>query len=135
MELKIDKKIGNQRIKIEHSSKEDKVEKIAEMARTMGIGCKVSEKVDGKIVKYKAKIKIVPKGIIISSPPENDKRISWDKIINSERWAHDSMKINLIDDIEGIESPIIYLTNCYSSVFIVDLINKSATGVDEGGWF
>jgi ribosomal protein S13 len=112
----------------------DELKKVIEMASFRGIGCKLTEKVGGKIVKSKAKIKVVPKGIIIVSPPENDKRIPWDKIISAERWTHDSLKINLVSDIEGVESPIIYLTNCYSAIFLVDIINDSAIGEDDEGW-
>jgi hypothetical protein len=136
MRFKIDKKIGNQsKIKVKLDlSKEEKFEKAIEMANSCGIGCKIPEKVGGKIVKNKAKIKVAPKGIIIVSPPENDKRIPWDNIVGAERWTHDSLKINLVSDIEGVESPIIYLTNCYSSIFLVDFINDSAKGKDDEGW-
>ena len=113
---------------------EEELQKVIEMAISRGIGCRVAEKVGGRIVKNKAKIKVAPKGIIIVSPPENDKRIPWEKIISAERWTHDSLKINLVKDIEGVESPIIYLTNCYSAVFIVKIINDSATGEDDEGW-
>lgn len=134
MHFKIDKEIGNQRIKIEHLSKEEKFEKAIKIASSTGVGCKIPEKVGGKIVKNKAKIKVAPKGIIVVSPPENDKRIPWDKIVSAERWTHDSLKINLVSDIEGIESPILYLTNCYSAIFLVDIINNSAKGEDDEGW-
>jgi len=113
---------------------EEELKKVIEMVKSRGIGCRVTENVGGKVVKNKAKIKVAPKGIIIVSPPENDRRIPWDKIISAERWAHDSLKINLQSDVEGVESPIIYLTNCYSAVFLVDIINDSATGEDDEGW-
>jgi len=141
MRFEINKKVGNDqgikienKIKIERLSKEKKFEKAIKLANSTGIGCKIPEKVSGKIVKSKAKIKVATKGIIIISPPENDKRIPWDKIISAERWAHDSLKINLVNDIDSIESPILYLTNCYSAVFLVDIINDSATGDGDEGW-
>ncbi|MCL2115056.1 MAG: hypothetical protein FWH29_02410 [Methanobrevibacter sp.] len=135
MSFKIDKKIGNQEIKVElNLSEEEKLQKVIKMASSNGIGCKVLEKVGNKTIKNKAKIKTAPKGVIIVSPPDNDKRIPWDKIVGAERWTHNSFKINLVRDIEGIESPIIYLTNCYSSVSLVDIINDSAKGEDEEGW-
>jgi hypothetical protein len=134
MQFKVDTKIEKQKMKLEHLSKEKKFEKAIKMASSTGIGCKITEKVEGKIVKSKAKIKTPPKGIIIVSPPENDKRIPWDKIISAERWTHNSLKINLVNDIECIESHIIYLTNCYSAIFLVDIINDSATGEDDEGW-
>ena len=134
MNFKIDKKIANQRIKIEHLNEEEKFEKEINIAKTTGIGCQIAEKVKDKIVKNKGKVKIAEKGIIISSPPENDKRIPWNKIINAERWTHNSLKINLVKDIPGVEIPIIYLTNCYASVSLVNFINNLAKGEDERGW-
>ncbi|KZX10458.1 hypothetical protein [Methanobrevibacter filiformis] len=135
MKLNIDKKIGNQRLKVEFPKDEEtKKKEYIEWMRKEGAGCQIYEKIDDKVTKNKAKIKIVPNGVIISSPPENDKKIPWDKIVGSERWTYNSLKINLVKDIEGLESPIIYLTNCYSAIYIVDMINESAKGVDEEGW-
>ena len=113
---------------------EEELKKVNEIASSRGIGCRIAEKLGGKIVKNKAKIKIAPKGVIIVSPPENDKRILWENIVSSERWTHDSLKINLVRDTEKGESPVIYLTNCYSAVFLVKIINDSASGDDDEGW-
>jgi len=134
MHFRIDKKIGNKRIKLVHCIEDEKLQETIDIASSTGIGCKVPEKVGDKTIKHRAKIKIAPKGIIIVSPPENDKRIPWDKIVSGERWTHNSLKINLVKDIEGIESPIIYLTNCYSAISLVDIINNSAKGKIDEGW-
>jgi hypothetical protein len=106
----------------------DELKKVIEIASFHGIGCRVDEKVGGKLVKNKAKIKVAPKGIIILSPPDNDKRIPWEKIVSGERLTHDSLKINLVKDTKGVDSPIIYLTNSYYVAFLVKIINDSAKG-------
>jgi len=107
---------------------EEELQKVIIMASSRGIGCRVAEKVGGRIVKNKAKIKVAPKGIIIVCPPENDKRIPWEKIVNAEKRTDESLKINLVSDNEGVESPIIYLTNSYSLALLVKIINDSAKG-------
>ena len=133
--LKIDKKIANQRVKVEFPKDEEtKKKETSQWLRNKGVGCQTYKKIDGKVVKNKAKLKIVPKGLIISSPPENDKRIPWDKIVSADRWTFNSLKINLVDDVIGIESPVIYLTNCYSTDWIVPKINELANGEDLEGW-
>jgi len=120
--------------KNDNNNEETKNKKTTEGLKSNGVGCQTYKKIKGKVVKNKAKLKIVQKGIIISSPPENDKKIPWDKIVSAERWTFNSLKINLVDDIVGIESPVIYLTNCYSTDLIVPKINELAEGEDLEGW-
>ncbi|KZX10456.1 hypothetical protein [Methanobrevibacter filiformis] len=75
MKINIDAKIANQRLKFEFPKDEEtKKKEFIEWLRNEGVSCQIHEKINDNITKNKAKIKIVPNGVIISSPPANDKK-------------------------------------------------------------
>ncbi|MDR0900331.1 MAG: hypothetical protein LBM26_01620 [Methanobrevibacter sp.] len=77
-------------------------------------------------------LKIVPNGIVISAENENDMRLPWNKIINSEyNVTIKGTRIN-IKLMEGEYLNLITSSKYYKE--ITYLINESAAGVEEEGW-
>lgn len=82
-------------------------------------------------VDIKATIKVVPKGVVITSKYEETLRIPFGQIIDAEVTGgllSKNFKINVVG------SKTVYLKDCLWGKEIVKFINESATGAEEEGW-